>query len=206
MTTLEEKAEIARRNGAKSKGPITEAGKERSRRNAIVHGQRAGVCKDVVPPHSALLAHEDRQAFYDLFDRNLSKYRAHDGSERAVVREITDLQWANSRARVLTHVLLDRELAGPTLDAAVATFETLADSKALRNFQRDYAANVRLIGTLERRLTHIQRRWSADSNKIVSCRDERALYERTDEIPPQVIENNENGTQKLTDENPPIAA
>ncbi len=39
--TKEERAEISRKNGAKSKGPISEKGKAKSSRNAITHGAYA---------------------------------------------------------------------------------------------------------------------------------------------------------------------
>ena len=53
MITADRKAEIARENGAKSKGPTTEEGKEKCARNAITHGERAQALKLIVPPHSA---------------------------------------------------------------------------------------------------------------------------------------------------------
>ena len=96
----EERARIARENGAKSRGPKTAAGKEKSKRNAIKHGERAEALKLLVPPHSACLLHEERLVFYDLFDRNLAKYRATDDHEKELVREMTSLQWSNGRNRV----------------------------------------------------------------------------------------------------------
>lgn len=59
----EERAEISRTNGAKSKGPKTEAGKERSSRNALKHGERATKHSDFAPPHDAVLCTDDRQEF-----------------------------------------------------------------------------------------------------------------------------------------------
>jgi len=52
--TPEQRAEISRRNGAKGKGPVTDAGKERSKFNALKHGRYAA---------TIILPGEDRADF-----------------------------------------------------------------------------------------------------------------------------------------------
>ena len=88
MISKDRKAEIARENGAKSQGPTSDEGKEKCARNAITHGERAQALKLIVPPHSACLANEDRQAFYKLYDNLIAKYRPADETEQMVVKEI----------------------------------------------------------------------------------------------------------------------
>ena len=97
MISKERKAEIARENGAKSQGPTSEEGKEKCARNAITHGERAQALKLMVPPHSACLANEDRQAFYKMYDNLTAKYRPADETEQQLVREIADFQWKSLR-------------------------------------------------------------------------------------------------------------
>src|SRR4051812_20725230 len=58
--TPEERAEIRRRNGRRSRGPITDAGKSISRMNAFTHGMRGDLL---------LMPEEDRDAVHALFDR-----------------------------------------------------------------------------------------------------------------------------------------
>ncbi len=49
---------------------------EEKARIAISHDRRAQALKLIIPPHSACLANEDRQAFYKLFDSPTAKARA----------------------------------------------------------------------------------------------------------------------------------
>jgi hypothetical protein len=69
MITPEEKARIARENGAKSRGPKTEAGKAQSRLNSIKTGENAEILAQFVPPNSGVLCHEDRKKFYALINQ-----------------------------------------------------------------------------------------------------------------------------------------
>ena len=217
MKTKEELAEIARQNGAKSKGPKTEFGKEQSKRNAITHGERATALKLFVPPHSALLAYEDRREFYKLYDGNIAKYRPMDEHENAVVREITDLQWSNRRARLAIHTILNCEIltTGGDLEPVIeenramenilAAYDSLNKSLTLKNFHKEYAVNVRLIGTLERQLIRVQRHWPSKSTTLATSDEEREFYEvekdpepakGTQNDDPQATENTDNKPQK----------
>jgi hypothetical protein len=51
------KSETARRNGAKSRGPVTEDGKRASSRNSLKHGIHSTV---------VVLPHEDEEAYDQL--------------------------------------------------------------------------------------------------------------------------------------------
>ena len=189
--TKEERAEISRKNGAKSKGPTTPTGKAKSSRNAITHGAYATTLKLLVPPHSELLIYEDRREFYNLFDTNIAKYQPEDDHEKAIVREITGLQWSNLRARTAIHALINRDILQTgadvqplieetlPLDQVLAAYAHLATDPALRNFHKEYAANTRLILTLERRLHLVQRRWPARNPKPATTTDERKEYGET---------------------------
>ena len=64
--TKEDRARIARENGAKSRGPITPEGKAQSRMNSIKTGEHAETLAQFVPPNSGILCHEDRKKFYAL--------------------------------------------------------------------------------------------------------------------------------------------
>ena len=213
--TPEERAEIARKNGAKSKGPTTAAGKEQSKRNAIKHGERAEALKLLVPPHSACLLHEQRREFYKLFDRNIAKYQASDEHEKEIVREITDLQWSNGRARLALHTMLNRELirTGASVqpideltfngENIIAAYESLAANKAVKLFHKEYAVNTRLIIALERRLAHVQRHWPGKAKGQVNSNEERAFFGLEETTPnegtgpeaPQPVENTVTSTE-----------
>ena len=173
MITAEEKARIARENGAKSKGPVTPEGKEKCARNAISHGRRAQALKLIVPPHSACLANEDRQAFYKLFDSLTAKFRPEDATELALVREIADLHWKASRNAQMESAIYNRELVRQgtrivpslpelrDLEIAVAAQEALTGNKTIAELRKETQRCHRAIAQLQRNLLHLQRHWPA---------------------------------------------
>ena len=173
MITAEEKARIARENGAKSKGPVTPEGKEKCARNAISHGRRAQALKLIVPPHSACLANEDRQAFYKLFDSLTAKFRPEDATELALVREIADLHWKVTRNAQMESAIFNRELMRQgtrivpslpelrDLEIALAAQEALTGNKTIADLRKETQRCHRAIAQLQRNLIHLQRHWPA---------------------------------------------
>ena len=64
--TKEQRAEISRQNGARSKGPTTTRGKANSSRNALKHGEYAQSFAPFLPPRAAVLCNEELADFQAL--------------------------------------------------------------------------------------------------------------------------------------------
>jgi hypothetical protein len=93
------RAETARRNGAKSKGPVTIEGKQRSSMNAISVGAYVDVHAEELPPNARILSVEDRKAYVRLHQANLRQYNPQSESELSLVRNITAEQFEYERYR-----------------------------------------------------------------------------------------------------------
>ena len=85
------RAEAARRNGAKSRGPRTEQGKERSRRNAVKHGL---VARTLL----IALAMEDREAFESVLDGLRESYQPRSYEEQQLVELAAAELWRLAQA------------------------------------------------------------------------------------------------------------
>ncbi|MBL8239754.1 MAG: hypothetical protein JNM66_20180 [Bryobacterales bacterium] len=190
------KAEIARRNGALSRGPSTPAGKARSCRNALVHGRRAVKLAEFVPPDSATLTTEDRRKYFALFDQNLSKYQPADPAEKAIVREITATQWANLRIAVARQAMLNRQLANHNNEIDIA-YEAAFSFKSMSALRHEYSANARLIVQAERRLVQMRQNFPAVRPEPMDSTVDRANHEPTNDTPAQPVENT-TATQKTS--------
>jgi hypothetical protein len=101
MKSPEERARIARENGAKSKGPVTPEGKEKSSRNALKDGTHAEKLALFLPPHGACLCNEDRKVFYKLMDEHLAAYRPQNEAAARIIREIAIARWEIGRFHIL---------------------------------------------------------------------------------------------------------
>ena len=92
----EERARIARENGAKSRGPVTPEGKAASSRNAIKTGEHAN-SKSVYTPHPSVLTNEDRQGFFKLVDELIQIYVPANQLALDIVNEIAQARWLIDR-------------------------------------------------------------------------------------------------------------
>jgi hypothetical protein len=87
MRTLKQ-IEAARRNGAKSRGPVTAEGKARSSRNAVTHGLNS---RDIV------LSTEDAPAFEQLRNEYWDHYAPSTRPECDLVNDIVAARWRLDR-------------------------------------------------------------------------------------------------------------
>ena len=132
----------SRANGARSRGPITPAGKQASSLNAIRHGLLA---KCVV------LSNECRENFDILLAQHLDRYRPADDVELSVVEEMASAFWRMRRAWAIETRLHDDAInarePGDEVGRITGAFTDLASSPALA-----------LLHRYEARLHHIRQR------------------------------------------------
>lgn len=163
--TPEQKAEISRRNGAKSRGPVTAQGKLHSSRNAIRYGLYADRLKYFVPPEEATDSNETRQAFYSLLDTLVETYRPVNDIGYNLVREIAVATWQVRRLTATQMALVSREC--DRLNALIAAGDPRAFSgegflspRLTREIDRMHSR----IARLERRLAVLRKGLTAKPN------------------------------------------
>jgi len=163
--TKEERAQIARENGAKSRGPRTEEGKAKSSRNSLKSGEHATTLSLFVPPHSAVLCNEERHQYAALIDELLRIYSPVNAVALDIVKSIAIARWEIARLRscitmhwniALIHAGQKPGTLAPELfemESMVAASAALyAPSGHVRQLNRQIDQLELRIGRLERRL------------------------------------------------------
>ena len=170
MISKDRKAETARENNAKSKGTIIGEGEEKCAPNAINHGERAEERNASVPPHSACVGNEDRQAYDKLCGNLTAKYLPADEIEQDIVGEIADFQWKSIRNKQMESAIFNREItrqAAATiaersdLEISIAAHEALTGNRTVAELRKDTQICLRAIAQLQRRLLQLQKTWPA---------------------------------------------
>jgi hypothetical protein len=134
--------EASRRNGARSRGPVTAAGKTRSGRNGTRHGLRGGPF--------ALLPGEDRDEFATLHAAVTSDWGPRDAYERRWVMELVTSMWRQDRLRGLElAVLTAAEQESPPSDETVRKLGTFARYGA--RIDKDMATALQALRALRKR-------------------------------------------------------
>ena len=100
--TSELKSATARANGAKSKGPKTAEGRDKSSRNSLVHGFTA--------KNTIVLACENEDEFQELLRDYSATYQPGSPVEVGLVDEMVACRWRMQRLRVIETALLDSEM------------------------------------------------------------------------------------------------
>jgi hypothetical protein len=96
----QQKIDAARANGAKSRGPKTEAGRKISSMNAVTHGFYA---KGVV------LANESRDEYQQMLDAYLQQFQPQGPAEFDLVEEMVAAKWRQRRLWAIETDLLEDE-------------------------------------------------------------------------------------------------
>jgi hypothetical protein len=149
------RAEAARRNGAKSQGPKTDAGKQRSSQNAIKHGM---YCRDIVVPGESL------DEYHDLRDSYLQEFHPSGPAEAHQVQTMIDAEWRINRFRQSETAVLTRRIPNesgtPANQIANAVARDVLESTTLKaiyqfepRLQRDYDRALRRLLELQKRRT-----------------------------------------------------
>lgn len=101
------RAEQARINGAKSRGPVTPEGKARSALNNLKHGAYASP--------NTVLANEDPVAYDLSLQACIRRFRPADPFEHNLVRDICNTDWLINRNRATEASLINSELLAQQL-------------------------------------------------------------------------------------------
>jgi hypothetical protein len=144
------RAEAARLNGAKSRGPRTPEGKARSSRNALKHGLTAQAF--------ALLPGEDADAYAALLAGLVRRYRPADELAAHLVQRLASVMWRQQRAdRLEAEVLAQLEqrhdssyIGGYVLPSSPHTWDAARFSAVQRQQARLDRTFFQLLDELDR--------------------------------------------------------
>lgn len=130
----ERRINASRENGAKSHGPITEEGKQRSSANALRHG---------ILSETVVFEQEDSEAFSELLAAYEAEFDPQTPNERSMIENLAIARWRLMRTWAMEKEELtiemnkyDPETNSPVTRAALA-FRALSDeSRVLDNLHR----------------------------------------------------------------------
>jgi hypothetical protein len=164
----QQKIDSARANGAKSRGPKTEAGRKISSRNAVTHGLYA---KGVV------LAKESPEQFQEMLDAYIDQFQPHGPAEIDLIEEMVAAKWRQRRLWTIEADLIENQIYLQTekLDKLYSSYDpnsplshayaALAESGSLPFLTRNESRLERAFNRALKTLLELQRlRKSANEN------------------------------------------
>jgi hypothetical protein len=193
-TNKRSKSEQARINGAKSKGPKTEAGRRRSGARHFKHGLYA--------VNATVLDIESRDAFKILRDAAFAQWRPRNPFEAQYVEEIADCSWRIARLRLCaTHesnvsIVRLREAAEHPVNYLDAIAKAEIDASSPQGAQ---TVIQRRVNALMRNRTLLTAELKSLQNVISMGRTQETL--QTIELPAGFFQNTTDGNQPETQPN-----
>ncbi len=162
MSELQQEA--SRANGAKSRGPITEEGKQASSQNRRTHGL---LSKKIV------LEGESQEEFDALFNSYLEEHQPETPTERSLIESMAAARWRQERVWSLETAAMDNQIRRPRYHEAEEDFA----SQAYLAFHTltNAGPSFELLSRYEVR--H-ERQFRAALNTFLSLRTKRTVAER----------------------------
>ncbi|MBI2687345.1 MAG: hypothetical protein HYX27_13615 [Acidobacteria bacterium] len=195
----ERKAQIARENGAKSKGPVTPEGKDRSRANALKHGQRAQTLRHLANPHPAVLCNEDSRLFFRTLNDLLAHYKPVGPVAIDIVREMAVSRLELTRAQLTKAAAFNRAFIQEQHkphdlpDELLHIHCTVNSANSLLKISAAYDRTINALHLrlerLERRLRHTNAHFPGLGGETTNCGDEQSEHERTGTDSAEAVEN-----------------
>ena len=176
--------EASRANGARSRGPVTPEGKERSAKNAIRHGLMA---------QTVVLQDEDPEAFETTVDALIERFQPADEFELSLIEDMAAAQWRQHRIGAIETRLLDNAAAGFSdelpIDRLVAAFESLASGPAIALVHRYETRQNRMFHRALKTLIELRKQnLPNEPNPIPEHPEAPAAASQTDPDPePQLL-------------------
>jgi len=217
--TKEERARISRENGAKSKGPASDAGKQKSARNALKDGTRADKFAHFVPPHEVVVCNEDRNLYMQLVDDLVAIYKPLNQAAFAAVGDMAAARWQIDRLNCCITIQWNLALikngnkpASGNLAPELLEIKAMADTCAellsgngvLSNLNKEITRLQMVIGRAERRIKFIHANFPdfAPTRKQTQEKEEdNVAKEELNDIEPE--KNDEDLPPIFTSENTP---
>ncbi|MCC6586054.1 MAG: hypothetical protein IT168_04975 [Bryobacterales bacterium] len=162
MTTDRQK-DAARANGAKSRGPITAEGKQRSSQNSLSHGLTAS---------TILLPGESEHRFNALLTSMLAAYAPASDYEASLIEKMAALTWQQDRLLGIDTETLNTQiqmmapaLAAETENLPLLTQVTLA--------YRELSDTSRVLPNLDRHASRIRRQFNQLRTELLALQKNR---------------------------------
>ena len=152
--------EASRRNGAKSRGPVTAEGKANSSRNAIKHGLLS---------KAILLKGESEEGFLELAETLFTEFEPATAFEESLVESMVVARWRQERMWHYENATMERQInlerdqspvARDYKELAAAACGTLAD-------------NSRAMDLIIRHESRLERQYLRAHKRLVECQNAR---------------------------------
>jgi len=188
------RAETARQNGAKSRGPVSDIGKYISSLNSIATGEQLDLHKEELPECIALLSTDCRAAYLRLYQKHVRQYQPKSDCQITMLRHMSVELFQLERT-----ITLETQIRQHGVDETLRSYEGLSDvelqmfsyerglqkDKVWRSLQREKKAHQTAYTNFVKLLKLIQRDFPLDPPEQINTEADTNLL--ADPLPPAEV-------------------